>query len=317
MFWKTSLALLLLLLPAEGPVTREVHLMGTWSFLATYAGDPHKGQDQLEHHIRILEETEDELSVWRPDTALSRLNAQPVGAAFPASGRLVALMEEVQFWWKETGGAFDPGIGRLLDARGFYGRKPTASAPAVFGMQHFRVEKDAGHIVRTADVWIDSGAFGKGEALDRVYHESRENVGSPWLIDLGGQIMVYGSPPGKRHWTVDIAHPLKRDEVAFSLRLKSGSISTSSNSEQPGHILDPATGKPEMVEGSVVVWHERALIADILSTALFVMGPEKGIIWAEARGIAACFLIPKAGGVDRHATTEFSKAFETHPDSEQ
>jgi thiamine biosynthesis lipoprotein len=311
LLWKTSLALFLLL-RAQGPVTREVHLMGTRSVLATYAEDELKAQRQLENHLRILEETEGELSVWRPDTALSRLNAQPVSAPFPAPARLVDLMEELQFWWKETGGAFDPAIGRLLDARGFYGRKPRATAPpVVFGMQHLRMEKDTSRIVRTADVWIDSGAFGKGEGLDRVYRESKARGASPWLIDLGGQVMVYGLPPDRAYWTVDIAHPRKRDEAVFSLRLTSGSISSSGNSEQPGHILDPSTGKPVMVEGSVVVWHERALIADILSTALFVMGHEKGIAWAEARSIAACFLIPDTAGLEKRATKAFSKIFDT------
>ncbi len=45
-------------------------------------------------------------------------------------------------------------------------------------------------------------------------------------------------------------------------------------------------------DGSVTVWHRRALVADILSTALFVMGPDEGLRWAEARGIAACYLVP-------------------------
>ncbi len=59
-----------------------------------------------------------------------------------------------------------------------------------------------------------------------------------------------------------------------------------------GHILDPRTGKPAGFKGSVSVWHEQALIADILSTALYVMGPEKGLSWADGRNVAACFLVP-------------------------
>ena len=61
-------------------------------------------------------------------------------------------------------------------------------------------------------------------------------------------------------------------------------------------LLDPYTGRPAEVNGSVSVWHEQALVADILSTALYVMGPEKGLFWAESRNIAACFLVPDKDG---------------------
>ena len=208
---------------------------------------------------------------------------------------------------KKPGGAFDPGIGRILDARGFYGKRRTESAAPVSGIRHLRLDPKTGQIFRTADIWIDSGAFGKGEALDRVHRDSRLKNLAPWIIDLGGQVMVHGLPPGKGYWTVDIAHPQKRDKVAFALRLNSGSVSISGNSEQPGHIIDPATHKPVLFPGSVVVWNERALLADVISTALFVMGPEKGLRWAESRGIAACFVFPESSTVRLQSTTAFSR----------
>src|SRR5688500_14640743 len=124
---KLSLALVLLL--GSSPVTREVYLMGTRAVLTTYSASEAAGQAQLEKYIRILEDTENELSVWRPGTALSRLNAAPVGDGFQVDARLFKLFEDVVFWWKETDRTFDPGIGRLLQARGFYGKSlsPTRS----------------------------------------------------------------------------------------------------------------------------------------------------------------------------------------------
>jgi thiamine biosynthesis lipoprotein len=64
------------------------------------------------------------------------------------------------------------------------------------------------------------------------------------------------------------------------------------------------TGRPAPFEGSVIVWHERALVADIVSTALYVMGPHDGVLWAEARGIAACYL-PSAAAQHRIMTARF------------
>ena len=254
--------------------------MGTRCILTSYGNG-----SELETYIKILEETENELSVWRPDTTLSLLNAQPVNIPFAVDARLFTLLDEVVSWSGKTNHAFDPAIGKL---------------------RFLSLDREASSITRKADVRIDSGAFGKGEGLDRVFHQSTVEGGAPWLIDLGGQVMVYGHPPGKTSWTVDIAHPQERGTTAMTLELPSGSISTSGVSEQPGHILDPQTGRPAEFKGSVAVWHERALVADILSTALFVMGPEKGIAWAEEHGVAAAFLvIGEIGGLEIVRTEGF------------
>ena len=78
--------------------------MGTRASLMAYTADARQGQEQIESHLRILEETEAELSVWRSDTPLSRLNAHPVGEGFEAGPPLVSLLDELSYWWKETGG---------------------------------------------------------------------------------------------------------------------------------------------------------------------------------------------------------------------
>src|SRR5687767_7340399 len=82
--------------------------MGTRWMLTSYGT-----ADQIESYINILEETENELSIWRPDTALSRLNAQPVNTPFPVGERLFSLLEEVVSWSEKTNYAFDPTIGKL------------------------------------------------------------------------------------------------------------------------------------------------------------------------------------------------------------
>lgn len=126
----------------------------------------------------------------------------------------------------------------------------------------------------------DSGAFGKGYALDRMLALTRGDA----MIDFGGQLIVRGSRE------VAIADPADRDKPVLALTIANASLSTSSGSEKPGHIVDPRTGEAVPSRGSASAIADDALTADILSTALFVMGEDEGLRWADANGVAAIFI---------------------------
>jgi thiamine biosynthesis lipoprotein len=305
-------------------VTRDAFLMGTRVQIAMHAASRNTGLEKLNVALRVLEETEREFSTWREDSAISALNRHPVGRAWQAPASTCRTLFGVFAWHRETGGSFDPGIGALTDAWSIHGtgRVPSpqevTSAAARAGLSLFAFDADRCTATRTRDATIDVGAFGKGEALDRV--EAALGHGA-WMVDLGGQIHVGGSQPGDAAWPVDIAHPLERDRPHVQVKLRKGSISTSGTSERDlshgdarvGHIIDPRTGRPAAFVGSVAVWHRSGLGADALSTALSVMGPEEGMRWAEARGAAAIFLIPEATDVRTAATSAWTR-FATGPE---
>ena len=187
------------------------------------------------------------ISTWREDSELSRLNRGEITTPSP---ELEAMLREAMAISRETGGAFDPTVGRITLPR------------------------------RGAKGTIDEGGFGKGYALDRMLALTSGDA----VINFGGQIAVRGARE------VAIAHPLHRDRPLVTLTLRNASLSTSSDSEQPGHILDPATGKSVPSWGSVSVIDPSAFRADALSTALYVMGPERGLVWARSHNIVAIFI---------------------------
>jgi thiamine biosynthesis lipoprotein len=302
--------------------SREVYLMGTRARLSAYAETHERGHATLESALDTIEATEQELSTWRESSQISALNRHPVGEAWTATPRVCRLFVDVWQWHRATGGAFDPAIGRLLaawDVRG-EGVVPTddagLTALAASGLELLAFDGNNCTLTRRADVAIDAGAFGKGEALDRV----ADMLGNgPWMIDLGGQIAVGGGPPGGTGWPIGIAHPHQRDSAVLQIEISKGSLATSAGSERDldvngtrvGHILDPRTGRPATFSGSVSVWHERGMAADALSTALYVMGPEQGIPWAEGRDIAACYLIPTQGALRIEMTSAFRRLLPT------
>lgn len=299
-------------------VSRNVYLMGTRAELLVHAPLRETGLVHLEAALTALEDTEAELSTWRDTSDISTLNRHPVGKPWVATARLCRLFADVWTWHRETGGTFDPAIGRLLGAWDVHGEGaiPTppahARAQALSGLALLSFDEGTCTLIRRADVTLDVGAFGKGEGLDRAAAVFGD---IPWLIDLGGQISVGGAAPPEGAWTVAIADPRHRDIPALHVRMTRGSLSTSAGSERDltvngtrvAHHFDPRTGRPATFDGSVTVWHERGLVADILSTALYVMGPEAGRRWAETRGIAVCYLIPDGGSLRVETTAAFRR----------
>ena len=292
---------------SAGPVTveRVVYLMGTRATLVVEADDRARAAEHLETLLRSLERTEGELSTWRDDSVLGRLNRQPVGRPFTPSPFVCRLWPALVYWHRETGGAFDPSIGAWGDAWGLRdgGRQPSPrdrrAAAARTGLDLVRFDGDGCLLTRTATVTLDAGGFGKGAALGRL---PRPEAGDAWMVDLGGQVAVASAGAGRR-WRVALAHPAARDVPVLEVVLTDGALATSGASERTvevggrrlAHIIDPRSGEPLTRPESVTVWHADPLVADILSTALYVMGPDAGLRYADARRIAAVYLAPDAG----------------------
>ena len=298
-------------------VVRDVYLMGTRASLATFAASRDAGLTALQSALTALERTEAELSTWRDTSEMSKLNRQPIGTPWRATPTVCRLLDDVQQWHAATGGAFDPAIGQLLTAWDVHGDGAVpnavdqARAASTSGLAHLAFDATQCTATRLSDVAIDVGAFGKGEALDRAAAVMGRD---PWMIDLGGQVSAGGLTDGG--WPVAIAHPRNRTTEHLRLTLLHGSLSTSGGSERDvtvggtrvGHIFDPRTARPAPFAGSVTVWHERGLTADILSTALYVMGPDEGLRWAAAHQVAALYLIPDGAAVQTKMTAAFQAA---------
>lgn len=302
------------------PLEREAYLMGTQLHLALYEKDAQSALVHSEAILHAVEETESQLSTWKTDSELSGLNRQPVLQQFQMSPSLCDLMLRTNRWVTATEGAFDPGLGQLAAAWDIHGAfripdgKEIQQALAVTGMGKIRFDDISCTAVRTTHILIDPGAFGKGEALDRAARIALQIGAGPLLLDFGGQILVTAPEPGGQSWTIPLANPQERMAgSSVRVHLRTGSLSTSGGSERNGlvngiqisHILDPRSGQPVESFGSVTVWSSSAFDADVLSTALYVMGPRKGLRWARLHGIAACFLIVDKGSVRAEMSPRF------------
>ncbi len=264
---------------ASTTVSRRVALMGTWAHLEIRAGDPAAAEAAAEAAIRELEAGEAQLSTWTTGSDLARLNATPAGVRVTLAPRLAHELRLVVDWWRRTGGAFNPAMGPLVrawDLRGS-GRTPSPaelrSAVEASDPKKLDLRTDVA-IRRNAMLALEEGAWGKGAALDRARTAALEAGAREVLINLGGQVL--STVP----FEVEVVHPADPERVVARWRVPAGSVATSGNGERADpHILDPRTGRPAPDFGSVSVWAPSALDADVLATALFVMGPVEGPRW--------------------------------------
>lgn len=279
--------------PEISRVVRARYAMGTILEIDALGKDARATEAGVAAAFRAVEDVEARLSNWRPDSEISRTNrGMPISLSPATWASLVRAFALA----RETGGAFDPTVGAVTRANAGEAR------PGAVGWQKARLEPEARTLSFTvAGGAIDTGGFAKGEGLDRAISALRSHGVGAARLNFGGQISLYGtSGPSARSQdlgTVALAEPRpgsRRELGRFAAG--DGSVSTSGQSEHPGHIVDPLSGAPVAFAGSVTVLAGTGARADALSTALFVLGPARGIAFADRRGIAALYVVPQGAG---------------------
>ncbi len=163
-----------------------------------------------------------------------------------------------------------------------------AHARALVGYRSLTVDAASGFIrLASKGQMVDLGGIGKGFAADRVLEVYRRRGVVSGMVDLGGNVALLGGKPDGSPFTVGIQDPdAARGECLGFLPLKDVSAVTSGDYERYlevsgkrySHIIDPRTGYPvESGLRSVTVIARESMIADGLSTALFVLGLERGL----------------------------------------
>lgn len=295
--------------------------MGTSLALEIEAPTRDVGLAASEKAVRVIEAVEARLSTWREDSELSLVNRQPVGRPLSISTDLSSWLTRARSWSERTDGSFEPSVGALVDLWGLrtggVEAAPTdvalAAALASVGRARWSLAEE--HVTRLAEgTRFEEGAFGKGAALDLAAKAAREAGATTVAIDLGGQWIFEGRPA-----TCAVAHPLDRSRPFVTLERPTGSFSTTGNSERGisvagkrlGHVLDPKTGRPARDWGSLTVWAPSAFDADVLSTALYVMGPEAAVRWAadEPDVEVLCLEVVESANPERRVRVHASSAF--------
>jgi FAD:protein FMN transferase len=283
-------------------VVRARYAMGTILEIEALGGESGGVEAGVAAAFQAVDDVEARLSNWRPESEMSRANAG-IGGPFSLSPATWGSLKRAFALARETGGAFDPTVGAVTRAA------PGRPRPDAVGWQKATLDPRGRTLsFAVSGGAIDTGGFAKGEALDRAVATLRSHGVRAARLNFGGQISLFGTSEAGRGdiGTVSIAEPRSGSARELgSFRAEGGSVSTSGQSERPGHIVDPSTRAPVAFAGSVTVVADTGTRADALSTALFVLGPARGIAFADRRGIAALYVVPHGVGWQLVPSREF------------
>jgi thiamine biosynthesis lipoprotein len=255
----------------------EAH-MGTLVRIQLYAADEGQARAAFQTAFARIRELDEELSDYRPESELNRVTREAVGRPVKVSRDLFRVLEASQQIAAESGGAFDVTIGPLTHLWR-KGKVPESAAIrealARCGYQKMHLDATAGTVqFDRPDMQLDAGAIAKGFAADEALAVITRLGISRALVAASGDLAFSDAPPGREGWRIGVGG------FGEVVTRRFGAASTSGADEQHvgrySHIIDPRTGMGLESGIVVTVLARRGIEADAMSTAVSVLGRERG-----------------------------------------
>ncbi|MEO7399718.1 MAG: FAD:protein FMN transferase [Polaromonas sp.] len=256
-----------------------------------------------------------QMSTWKPDSDLNRLNRAPERQWEDAPGELISVLGTALQVGQQSGGAFDINVGGLVNAWGFGagGQAPNGALIAALERQPHRpagelLEIDPLHqrVRKRAAVTLDLSGIAKGHGVDELARCLDAFGVDRYLVGIDGEMRARGLKPDGQAWAVAVEKPVRGvREVMGVMEITDTAIATSGdyrhsvvlNGEHHAHTMNPALGGPARNRlAAVTVLASSCMLADAWATALLVLGEEAGIELAQTRGMDALFVLRDGEG---------------------
>jgi len=291
--------------PESGQTT--IFAMDTVMSLKVYGKGSEEAVSAAAKELYLLDAL---LSATDEDSEVSKIN-KDAGSFVPVSDAVVSQVNAALEVSERSGGAFDLSVLPLMTLWGFGTENAHVPSAAEIDaarkyVDYGKIEVSGSSVKLQEGMSITLGAIAKGYASQTLI-ELFKSVGiDSAMVSLGGNVQVLGAKPDGSKWRIAVQDPNSTDDNAGILELSDMAVVTSGGYqryfEEDGrryhHIIDPQTGQPaENGLVSVTIVCENGMMADALSTALFVLGEERAIDYWRSYGGFEAVLITDDGRV--------------------
>ncbi len=263
-----------------------------------------------------VEQVDGQMSPWKPDSDLMRLNRAPVDAWVDLPTEILEVLDCALDVRRLSAGAFDPCVGALVDAWGFGAVRDAPDAQAIRAARqstplaahgYLELDKHSGRARKRAPLQLDLCGIAKGYAVDRMAHVLQQHGVQHALAALDGELRAKGGQANGVPWAVALEGPeAGRRAVHGVIDLEDLAVATSGDyrrylkvgDARIAHTMDSRRCAPvNNAVASVTVLARSCMHADAWATALLVAGCGEGMALAQRMGMDVLFLLRRAEGL--------------------
>jgi FAD:protein FMN transferase len=268
-------------------ISRTEELMDTFFTITVYFDNDERSEKAISEAFNEMKKIESELSIYHNDSEISKLNREKV-IKHP-SDDLKINIERALYYSSVSNGAFDITVQPILDLykRSFSEKNSAPSSEEINRelkkVDYKRIIIKGQEIKIGDDQRITLGGIAKGYAVEKAFEILKRYNITMALIDAGGNMRALGKKP-EGFWNVALEDPRDSNNYITIIPLENNAVSTSGDYEryfddkmEYHHIINPKTGYSSTELISVTVVTDNAFDADALSTAVFVLGKERGM----------------------------------------
>ena len=259
---------------------------------------------------RAVADVDRQMSTWKPDSDLMRLNASAPGTWVPVPAELMLVLEKGVEIGRASGGAFDVGLGDLVNAWGFGPSGKAADGEVIrrrLGKAQspthevLELDRSGGRARKHAPVTLDLSGIAKGFAVDAMAEVVQGFGVASALVALDGELKAMGARLDGAPWIVAVEKPDYDMRAPLgAVALHNAAIATSGDyrhwieigEARLSHTMDRLRGGPVTNNvASVSVICPSCMEADAWATALLVLGQGEGLELARRNGLDALFIV--------------------------
>ena len=281
-------------------------------------------------------QVDDQMSPWKPNSDLMRLNRAAVDTWVDLPAEILAVLDGALDICRLSAGAFDPGVGALVDAWGFGAVRDTPDAEAIRAAREaprapahecLVLDRPAGRARKCAPLQLDLCGIAKGYAVDQMVAVLQRHGVRHALAALDGELRAVGSQASGDPWAVALERPETGHRAVHGvIELEDLAVATSGDyrrclqvgEARLAHSMDARHAAPvHNAVASVTVLASSCMQADAWATALLVAGPGEGLTLAQRMGLDALFLLRRAQGLVEMGLGRFGLLTASDPQSTQ